>query len=308
MLNGNQLSRWGAISRSLRMEDTAPNSKVFFVGNNTLPNFADFTDDFRSPDNQGGTRIFTTLSALVSDANTVAGRGDVVYVLPGHAETISAVGGITLSESGLTIVGLGQGLLRPTFTLSATAASLNITGADVTIKNCVFVAAIDAITAMVTVNATDVSFINCEFDTNNATMGAILGLSIGGTTTSDRYIVSGCRFLGPATNSGTTTTAQIQYEQAVDGQILNSYFTGKMTQAILNVTGTVLRGVIDSNRFVIATGTKAISVASASTPFIVNNRINVPSGTAPIIAAAGFVIGNLYSAAAGVTAGAAATF
>ena len=79
-----------------------------------------------------------------------------------------------------------------------------------------------------------------------------------------------------------------------------------MTQAILNST-TVLRGLIDSNRFVISTGTLAISVAAASTPFITNNRINVPSGTAPITAAAGFVAGNVYSAAAGVTAGTAVT-
>jgi hypothetical protein len=70
-----------------------------------------------------------------------------------------------------------------------------------------------------------------------------------------------------------------------------------MTQSILNAT-TLLRGLIDNNRFVVATGTKAISVAAASTPFISNNRINVPSGTAPIVAAAGFVAGNIYSAAA----------
>jgi len=72
-----------------------------------------------------------------------------------------------------------------------------------------------------------------------------------------------------------------------------------MTQAILNATA-LLRGVIDNNRFVIATGTLAISVHASSTPFISNNRINVPSGTTPITAAAGFVAGNIYSAAAGV--------
>jgi hypothetical protein len=74
-----------------------------------------------------------------------------------------------------------------------------------------------------------------------------------------------------------------------------------MTQAILNATA-VLRGLIDNNRFVVATGTVAITMHSSSTPFISNNRINVPSGTAPIVAAAGFVAGNVYSAAAGVTA------
>jgi hypothetical protein len=65
---------------------------------------------------------------------------------------------------------------------------------------------------------------------------------------------------------------------------------------------------IDNNRFVIGTGTVAITMAAASTPFICNNNINVPSGTAPIVAAAGFVSRNSYSAAAGVTAGTASTF
>lgn len=301
MLNGGQMARWGAIARSFRIEDTSPNSKVFFVGNNTLPNFADFMDDFRAPDNQGGNRIFTTLAALVADGNSVAGRGDLVYVLPGHAETITTAGGIAITESGLTIVGLGQGSLRPTFTLATSvAASFNITASNITVRNCVFVAGVDAITAMINVSGTDVTFDTCEFDTNNATMGAVLGILT--ATTSDRFKVTNSRFLGPAVNSGTTTTAQIQYEGAVDIVIKGNYFTGKMTQAILNVTGTVLRGLIDDNRFVIATGTKAISVAAASTPFVTNNRINVPSGSAPIVAAAGFVAGNIYSAAAGVTA------
>jgi hypothetical protein len=114
------------------------------------------------------------------------------------------------------------------------------------------------------------------------------------------------RAVGPATNSGTTTTAQIKHEVGIDYVISNSYFTGKMTQSILNAT-TILGGLIDNNRFVVATGTVAITMAAASTPFISNNRMNVPSGTAPIVAAAGFVAGNVYSAAAGVTAGTAST-
>ena len=89
-------------------------------------------------------------------------------------------------------------------------------------------------------------------------------------------------------------------------QNINNYFTGKMTQAILNATA-VLRGLIDNNRFVVATGTVAITLHASSTPFITNNNINVPSGTAPITAAAGFVSRNSYSAAAGVTAGTAVT-
>lgn len=158
---------------------------------------------------------------------------------------------------------------------------------------------------MINVTGTDVSFQNCDIITNTATLGVVLGILTAATATNFR--VEGCRFLGTATNSGTTTTAQIKHEVGVDYVIRNNYFTGKMTQAILNATA-ILRGLIDNNRFVVATGTVAITMHASSTPFITNNNINVPSGTAPIVAAAGFMSRNHYSAAAGVTAGTASTF
>lgn len=277
-----------------------PAAKYFFVGNTSLTYWGEVLS-FLGIDADGGNRIFSTLASCISDANSVASRGDYIFIAPGHAETITAAAGIALSDAGITVIGIGKGALRPTFTFTtSTAASFDITAASVTVQNCIFVCGIDAQTAMMNVTATDASLLNCEFRTNSGTVGAVLGVLT--AATSDRFIANACRFLGPATNTGTTTTAQIQYEGAVDIQITNSYFTGKMTQSILNVTGTVLRGLIDNNKFVVATGTKAIAVAAASTPFITNNRINVPSGSAPIIAAAGFVAGNVYSAAAGVTA------
>lgn len=249
--------------------------------------------------------VYTTLNAAI--AASVANRGDIILVAPGHTETVTSAAGLTIAaaDAGVTIIGLGKGNLRPTITFTTSvAASFDILGAGSSIQNMVFVCGIDNQTAMVNVSVSDVSFINCEFRTNSATVGAALGILT--AATSDRLVVDSCRFVGPATNSGTTTTAQIQYEGAVDIKVVNSYFTGKMTQAILNVA-TVLRGLIAANYFVVATGTKAIAVAAASTPFISNNRMNVASGTAPIVAAAGFVAGNVYSAAAGVTAGTAST-
>lgn len=252
-----------------------------------------------------GTRIVWP-SIPLALAATVADRGDSILIASNHDETITAAAGIVVATNGVSLVGLGNGVDRPTITFTTSvAASLNITGSEILLKNIQFTCGIDAQTAMINVSGTDVTFLNCEFDTNSGTVGAILGILT--AATSDRMAIQSCRFIGPAVNTGTTTTAQVQYEGAVDITIIDSYFTGKLTQAILN-TATVLRGLIRNNYFVIGTGTKAIAVAAASTPFIANNRINVPSGTAPIVAAAGFLAGNVYSAAAGVTAGAAATF
>lgn len=278
--------------------------RIFIVCASTDTNFAEISSMYGAGYPDGTPIVFPTIALAL--AKTVSDRGDSILIANNHDETVTTAGGITVSTNGVSIIGLGNGADRPTITFTtAVAASFNITGAEVLIKNVQFTCGIDAQTAMVNVTGTDAQFQNCEFDTNSGTVGAILGILT--AATSDRLAVVNCRFLGPATNTGTTTTAQIQYESAVDILIQGCYFTGKMTQSILNVTGTVLRGLIDNNRFVVATGTKAISVAAASTPGIFNNRINVPSGTTPIIAAAGFVAGNIYSAAAGVTAGAAAT-
>lgn len=271
--------------------------RIFIVCAPTDTNFAEISAMYGVGYPDGTPIIYSTIPLAI--AKCVDDRGDTVLVANNHDETITGAAGIALSKAGVSLIGLGNGADRPTITFTtSTAAQMTITGAETLVKNLQFVCGIDAQVAMISVTAPDVTFLNCEFDTNSATIGAVLGILSGAT--SDRLQVTGCRFVGTAANSGTITTAQIQYESAVDVQITNNYFTGKMTQAILN-TATVLRGLVANNFFVVATGTKFISVAAASTPFITNNRANVASGTTPIVAAAGFVAGNIYSAAAGVT-------
>lgn len=245
-----------------------------------------------------------TLAAAIALAT--ASNGDTIFLMPGHIETLTAAAAVSITKAGLTIVGLGNGRNRPVFNFTtAVTASFNISAANTTLQNIVFTTGFDALTAMVNVSAADVAFFDSEWVISDGTNGAILGILT--AATADRLWIERCRFLGPAINAGTTCTACIDHEAGVDYIIRNNYFTAKMTQAITN-TATVLRGLIDSNRFVVATGTKAINMAAASTPFVINNRINVPSGTAPVVAAAGFMAGNNYSAAAGVTAGTASTF
>ena len=63
-----------------------------------------------------------------------ASRGDVIAVMPGHAETLLTAGAITSDVAGVAIVGLGVGSLRPTVTLGAAAADWAVDAA-----NCAFV-------------------------------------------------------------------------------------------------------------------------------------------------------------------------
>lgn len=247
---------------------------------------------------------FATLIAAQTAA--VADNDDVVYVLPGHAESVVAAAGMTFSKAGVTYQGVGVGRGRPIITFStSTAAQIIVSGARITFRNIVFdFGGIDQIVAAISVTGADVTFDGCEFLIDNATNASVI-LGILTAATAARLRITNCRFLGTAAAS-TAVTACIKHEVGVDYVIQGNYFVGKMTQGILNATA-VLRGLIDNNRFVIGTGTVAITMHASSTPFITNNRINVASGTTPIVAAAGFVAGNTYSAAAGVTAGTAST-
>lgn len=68
-----------------------------------------------------------------------AAAGDVVVILPGHAETVTATS-VALNKSAVTIVGLGSGAFRPTFTFGAAAATITVSAANVSIQGCRFVA------------------------------------------------------------------------------------------------------------------------------------------------------------------------
>ena len=80
---------------------------------------------------------FATLQGALN--KVTPGRGDIIFVKPGHAENISSATALVVSVSNVAIIGLGQGVLRPTFTLNTAAtATINITADDVTFQNCIF--------------------------------------------------------------------------------------------------------------------------------------------------------------------------
>jgi hypothetical protein len=276
--------------------------KTFIVQPTTYPN-ADMITEIFQPDYDGVVRVFNTISTAL--AACTAGNGDVIYVAPGHTETITAAGGITVSQSGVSIIGIGNGNLRPiiNFTTS-TAATFLVSGNNVTIQNMIFTCGINAQVTMISSTGTDFIMNGCYV--NVATAGAI-GAVIGVTCTGARPIITGNTLIGDAATTGSTATGYISYAGILEPNISSNFMAGKATQ-LINNTATALRGFIDSNKLVVGTGTVAINLSAASTQFITNNRMNVASGTAPVVAAAGFVSGNTYSAAAGVTAGVAGTF
>lgn len=81
---------------------------------------------------------FTTLDSAIG--NCSPNNGDVVFVMPGHAENVTTINHVDLDVAGVSIIGLGHGASAPTFSATATAGGITIGAASVVIKNLRFVA------------------------------------------------------------------------------------------------------------------------------------------------------------------------
>lgn len=141
-------------------------------------------------------RPFATIDYAIG--RCTASKGDIIMVRPGHAETISAAGGITADVAGIAIVGLGKGTLRPTVTIgTATSADLLISAANVTLTNLRFVAAVADIVRMIGVTAKDAHIDACEFVESAADLNWVDVIDAsGGDATADGLTVTNCRAFG----------------------------------------------------------------------------------------------------------------
>ncbi len=184
----------GGFSQGVTLQNTPVSiphpGKVFWVNNSTVLAPGGIAG---SDANDGTyTRPFSTLDYAVG--RCTAGRGDVIYIMPGYAQTMTAADAVDVDVADVRIIGLGRGLKRPRFTYTATAGEFVIGAVNVRIENLVFVPGVSAVTHAVDVEAaaTDAEIINCSFEIGasgfefNAAITAVAG--------SDRGRIQGCYF------------------------------------------------------------------------------------------------------------------
>lgn len=216
-----------------------------------------------------------------------ANNGDLIYLAPGHAETLSAADGWDADVAGVTIIGLGNGSDRPTFTYSATGSTAAIGAAGVSIYNLRFVAGISAVAVGLSVEA-------------------------GG----DYFVMSGCEFVNPA-SAALEFVSMVSLAEAADyvtidkNKMISLVSSTGCVNAITISAGVVNRLTITNNEIqgnFITTG--AIYSNQVNTnALIANNIVRNTATTIPAInfsaATTGFAIGNvMYSntfGTAGVT-------
>lgn len=201
---------------------------IFYVdsGHSAASDTAGFGKDPDSP--------FATIDYAIGQC--AANNGDVIYVAPGHAETVSAASGIDVDVAGISIVGLGRGTLKPTVTLgTVTTATVVLDAANARVEGLRFVSNIDSLAAVLDVNAGDYSeVVNCDFVSSSA-KEYLAGIDIANNISDFR--VSGCRFIQPTDPGGSDAAAGTGAIYVVGGSRLmveDCEFWGNFETALLH--------------------------------------------------------------------------
>jgi hypothetical protein len=236
---------------------------IFFVDSGHSA--ASDTDGFgKNPD-----APFATIDYAIGKCT--ASQGDVVYVLPGHAETVSGAAGINLDVIGIRVIGLGDGSLQPTIDLTDDAATVAVAAANVTIENLKFTASSADVASCLDVNADYFTARNCFFledTTNEAFTICVLGT----TTTGSEYItVEGCRFMCPdaAASSG------VQILGGAGHRIIGNEFYGDWSAGAIDLDNTPTYTLIADNLIYNAddTADNCINADATATGICVRNLV-----------------------------------
>lgn len=239
-----------------------------------------FVDSVTGSDSYNGLskdKPFATLSAALSACT--ASKNDVVLVMPSHAETISTAGGITMSKIGVAVVGLGQGALRPTFSLSATAATWAISAASCSVSNIRIATTIDAVVKVFNITAAGVTLDTVDF-VETASCAALQFVLT--TAAADDLTIQNCSWVQSQT-AATATMAWISLVGADRAKIKNNYANLKgyatanpANGVIVGATTASLDVEIVGNRFIIlnSTGNVPISLLANSTGFVGYNSVH----------------------------------
>lgn len=186
--------------------------------------------------------VATIVQALTM---VTANRGDIIAVMPGHTETVSAAGTIT-AVAGTAIVGLGTGTLRPLLSFSATASTIALSAANFTIHNIQMTASIDAVVSAIIVSAAGCTLDKVDYVQTTAKSPVTFILT---TAAGDDLTISNCKHRQNAVVSVTKWIDLVGADRFDirdnDIQVSSStHVIGGTTTASLD--GTLLRNIISN--------------------------------------------------------------
>lgn len=271
---------------------------VFFV-QSVNANAGDSVGKGQTPD-----APFSTIDYAVGQCTDA--QGDLIIVLPGHVETISAAGSLDIDVGGISILGVGNGQNKPRLNYTAVAGTVEVDADDILIENLWFSANVtDGVTIGVNVKtgADDLVIRNCDFRAESATKEFLIAISIAATNA--RQSIVGCTFWEAA---GSATAAIATVGACDDLLVKDCFFDGTYSTATIDIdagTNVVVRPKFINNVALNTdTGAGLFVVMDAGTVgFFLGNRSGIgKANTVPVTdASASVFIDNLATDAAAIS-------
>lgn len=226
---------------------------------------------------------FATLDYAVGKCT--ANQGDVILVQQGHAEDLTATNVIDVDVAGVTILGMGIGEDRPTFTYDHADALFTIGASNVTIKGLRFMPSVTIVTNAISVETTlqGILIEDCEFAPGEAGDGTdefVDTLSF--VSTDDDCIVRKCVFRTHSACNGAASA--ITTLAACDRMLIeDNIFVGAYSTAAIKGVAADLECIIRNNVMKVTDGEPGIELHANTTGIIANNLIE-STGIAPDVA------------------------
>jgi len=240
--------------------------EIFFV-DSTHAAAADSAGAGRSPD-----APFATIDYAIGQCT--ANKGDVIYVMPGHAETVSGAAGIDFDVAGVKVIGLGAGAARPTITMSAVASTIHFDAIGSHLENVLVKVEHDC-TIVIDVDRADCVIKAVEFRARTAATArewvTCIDLNGGSANACDRLAVIDCIFTSPTAGADNC----IGLDEVADGVVIqgNHFWADCNDAPIHNPTGKVLTNLKITRNFIanLQTGDHSIELVSACTGALIEN-------------------------------------
>lgn len=219
-----------------------------------------------------------------------ASAGDIIFLMPGHAESIAAATGAVLDIAGVTVIGLGRGSLIPKLSLiTAAGATLSITAADCAVRNVhIYSNFSNGVTAGITIGADADGFVldNIKMTEAANTKEFLVGILIAAGVTDG--VIKGLKF---SEVPGGSNTSAIQASGAADRLIIDDcYIQADSSAAVVKLDGAASVDVQFINNRVINIDTSAglgVNFHASTTGMAANNRItNLKDNVAGLAGAA----------------------
>jgi hypothetical protein len=248
--------------------------KPWFVGNSSVRPFggvagSDTTGAGTSPQNP-----FATIDYAIG--KTTASRGDVIFVLPGHSETVTSA--ITMDMIGVGVVGIPMGNKLPKVIVNGAVDLITMTAASSWIANLDFaIVTTDAATAFVNVGAANCAIRNITGVGSSGTENVVDCITI--ASGANDLLIDGVRFF----NTTVAVNSFLSIEAAVARLVCKNFFAfGDVATAGVIDAATATQIWIDNMKIgVVGTSKPAATLDSNPSGFVSNSYF---SGTVTTLA------------------------